>query len=114
MAGSVIELLLTRAAADSSLDSACASLLSLVVRQASCLVPSTQLGSAMGAAKAFHGDKLKAGSPKTFAALHDETAVKHGVESQLVPPPPPSVAQQRLQVRWQPLTLTLTVSACGT
>jgi len=98
---SALELLLARAssseAATEPLDAACAQLLQLMVRQASCVLPAKDLEAALSQARAACGGSLTVErSPATHAALHDAALAAHGVDSQLVPPPPPAVQQERL------------------
>ena len=99
---SALELLLMRAAsveAGKEMDGACAALYSLMVRQASCMLPAAALEAALTHARSKIGPALDVRlAPSTHAALHDAALAMHGGASQLVPPPPPAAKQQQLSM----------------
>ena len=107
---SALTLLLSRAASSASkpLDSALAALLSLLLRQASCLIPAAKLGAAVAAARKSYS-KLAQSAPETHAALCLPANLSHGADTELVPPPPPSQQQQRLRL----LLLSIDRLDCG-
>ena len=81
--------------ASKDFDAACASLLSAMLRQGSCLLPAAELDAALARARGAHAG-LATTAPATHKALHDAANTAHGAEAQLVPPPRPAAQQQRL------------------
>ena len=71
--------------ASKDFDAACASLLSAMLRQGSCLLPAAELDAALARARGAHAG-LATTAPATHKALHDAANTAHGAEAQLVPP----------------------------